>query len=91
MKQSDFSKEYDDKNLHLKQISVIPDKKIVKNRKSLAEHPFGIVKRAMGAPYCLMRGKKYVTGEFSLLFLAFNMKRAINILGAEALLQAIPT
>jgi len=47
MKADEFSKEYDDSNLWVKQIRIIADKEIVRSRQELAEHPFGILKRAM--------------------------------------------
>jgi len=52
------------------------------------EHPFGTVKRAMDAGYCLTKGLRNVTGEFSLSFLAYNIKRAVNILGGARLAAA---
>jgi len=55
----------------------------------LAEHPFGTVKRAMDAGYLLTKGIKNVTGEFSLVFLAYNLKRVINIIGAKKLIEAM--
>jgi hypothetical protein len=60
----------------------------VKERKSIVEHPFGTIKRAMEAGYCLTKGKGNVSGEFALTFLAYNMKRVINILGVGNLLKA---
>jgi hypothetical protein len=39
-----------------------------------------------GRGHCLCKGKE--SGEFALLFLAYNMKRVINILGVGNLLQA---
>jgi len=84
-----FTKVYDDKNLFVKQIHVRPDKKLVKSRKSIVEHPFGTVKRSMDAGYCLTRGLQNVSGEFSLTFLAYNLKRAINILGANKLMECM--
>jgi transposase len=42
----------------------------------------------MEAGYCLCKGKGKVSGEFALTFLAYNMKRAITILGAGNLLKA---
>jgi hypothetical protein len=89
MKQADFSKEFDDQGLHIRQIKIRADKNIVALRKCIAEHPFGTVKRALGIGYLLLRGKEKVTGEMSLAYLAFNMKRAINILGMARLLHAI--
>jgi len=46
------------------------------------------VKRAMDAGYCLTKGLRNVAGEFSPSFLAYNIKRAVNILGgARQMLQ----
>jgi len=87
MAEEDFSKEYNDQDLAVKQIRIKPDKEIIKQRKSIAEHPFGTIKRAMDAGYCLTRGLENVMGEFSLTFLAYNLKRVINILGVRKLLQ----
>ena len=89
MRESDFSKVYTDKDLLVKQVRIIPDKQIIKQRKSIVEHPFGILKRNMDFGYCLTRGIDNVGGEFSLAFLAFNLKRAINILGAAKIIEAV--
>jgi hypothetical protein len=61
---------------------------VVKERKSIVEHPYGTIKRAMEAGYCLCKRKGTVSGEFALTFLAYNMKRVINILGIKKLLKA---
>ena len=89
MGEDDFSKEYNDKGLLVKQRWIKADTAIIKKRKSIAEHPFGTVKRAMEAGYCLTRGFRGVGGEFSLVFLAYNIKRAINILGARKLIESM--
>lgn len=88
-KKSEFTKDFNADNLHIKQIHIKPDPEITARRKELVEHPFGTIKRAMDAGYCLTKGLKNVTGEFSLVFLAYNMKRAINILGAKRLINAM--
>lgn len=54
-------------------------------RKELVEHPFGTVKRALGYTYFLTRGTENVLTETFLHFLAYNMKRLINIVGVQAL------
>jgi transposase len=89
MQESDFSTEYDDKDLYIKQIKYSADKDLLRKRKSIVEHPFGTIKRNMDSSYCLLKGKCNVEGEFALTFLAYNMKRAINILGVPRLLEAI--
>jgi len=89
MKKSEFSKEYDTENLHVKQVSIKTDAEITKIRKEIVEHPFGTVKRAMEANYLLTKGIENATGEFSLAFLAYNLKRVINILGVKKLVSAM--
>jgi transposase len=64
------------------------ERSVVKERKSIVEHPYGTIKRAMEAGYCLCKGKGTVSGEFALTFLAYNMKRVINIVGTKNLLKA---
>ena len=86
-----FSKAFDDSNLYIKQIHIKPDPKLVKMRKSIVEHPFGTIKRNMDAGYCLTRGVKNVSGEFSLAFLAYNLKRIINMMGTKKLIECIGT
>ena len=61
----------------------------MKQRKALAEHPFGTIKRGMDAGYFLLRGLEKVRTEMSLTVLAYNLKRVINILGVPKLLLAV--
>lgn len=89
MEHGEFHKEYDDANLFVSRVRVTPERDIVKQRKAIVEHPFGTIKRTMNAGYCLMRGKHHVAGEFALTFLAYNFKRAINILGTAKLIAAV--
>lgn len=84
-------KPYNVEGLYIKQVRIKADKQITAKRKELSEHPFGTVKRAMDAGHCLMKGKRNVTGEFALTFLAYNLKRAIKILGAANLIAAART
>ena len=89
MDESEFKTDFDDKDITVKQVHIRPDKEIYKQRKSLCEHPFGTVKRAMDGGYCLTKGKRKVTGEFALIFLAYNLKRVVNILGTRKLIEAM--
>jgi hypothetical protein len=50
-------------------------------RKSLLEHPFGTMKRALNQGYLLLKGLKNVVGEVGFTMLAYNMRRILNILG----------
>jgi len=89
MRPSDFKNDYDTDGLRVKQITYKPDKKLLKKRKEIVEHPFGTIKRSMNSAYCLLKGIQKVRGEFSLTFLVYNMRRAINILGIDEILKAI--
>lgn len=60
-------------------------------RKSTVEHPFGTMKWWWDGGYFLLKGLTKVRGEFSLMTLAYNMRRAINLLGVECLLEALRT
>ncbi len=61
----------------------------VKLRKTIAEHPFGTIKRHMDQGYFLMKGLPNVGAEMSLTVLAYNIKRAVKILGLPKMLQAL--
>ncbi len=66
-----------------------PDPEKMKERMCLSEHPFGTVKWHHGAHYLLCKGKEKATAELGLSFLAYNLKRAINMVGTEALIAAM--
>jgi Transposase DDE domain len=53
------------------------------------EHPFGSIKQWMHQGAFLMRGLANVRAEFSLTALAYNLRRALNILGVEAMTAAV--
>jgi hypothetical protein len=89
MSEPDFSKVFNDKNLNVKQVRVSPDVNIVRQRKSIAERPFVTLRRNMDAGYCLTKGFKNVRGGFSLAFLTYNLKRAINILGSRKMIECL--
>jgi transposase len=64
----------------------IPTQKL---RLCLSEHPFGTVKWYHGAHYLLCKGIEKATGELGLSFLAYNLKRAINMVGTKKLVEAM--
>lgn len=62
---------------------------IMRARKGLIEHCFGTLKRAWGYDHFLCRGMKKVQVEMSLAALAYNLRRAINLLGVPAILAVL--
>jgi hypothetical protein len=65
----------------------MPDAMLI--RRQTVEHPFGTLKAWMGATHFLTRTLKNVRTEMRLQVLAYNMKRVIQILGAQPLMAAI--
>ena len=61
---------------------------ILDRRREVVEHPFGSIKQWMHQGAFLMRGLANVRAEFSLTALAYNLRRALNILGVEVLTAA---
>jgi transposase len=62
---------------------------IMKLRMQIVEHPFGTMKFWNHQRHFLLKGLDKVKGEFSLSTLAYDIKRAINILGVKALIAAL--
>jgi transposase len=61
----------------------------LKLRRSTVEHPFGTIKAWMGATHFLMKTLPKVRTEMALHVLAYNIKRAMQILGTLNLIAAI--
>lgn len=60
-----------------------------KLRQMIIEHIFGTVKRGWEAYYFLTKRKLSVSCEMALSFLAYNLRRAITILGPEEILRRL--
>ena len=58
-------------------------------RRATVEHPYGTLKHWMGATHFLTKTLDHVSTEMSLHVLAYNMKRVINLIGTQKLLEAI--
>ena len=66
-----------------------PDRAKCARRMCLSEHPFGTIKRAMGADSFLLRGLEKVNAEFSLMAIGYNLTRAMSLLGFGGLMEAV--
>ena len=60
-----------------------------KLRKELAEHPFGTIKRWFGYTHFLLKGLEKVRTEWSLTTQAYNLKRELNLVSFEKLMEAV--
>ena len=65
------------------------DPEKMKLRKSLVEHPFGTLKHHWDQGHFLTRKLPNVRAEMALSILAYNIKRAIKILGVQNMTKAL--
>lgn len=65
------------------------NKELYAKRQMIVEHPFGTIKRSWGFSYFLTRGLNSVSTEIGLAFLAYNIKRVINILGVREMTRKL--
>ncbi len=56
---------------------------------AIAEHPYSAIKQSMGMTHFLTSRLPGVKAEMSLHVLAYNMKRAINVLGTTKIMNAL--
>lgn len=63
----------------------------MRQRRETVEHPFGTIKMRLGATHFLMKRLKNVKTEMALSVLAYNLTRAMNIVGIEPLMAEIRT
>ena len=61
----------------------------MKLRRQTVEHVFGTLKAWMGSNHCLTRTLPRGSTEMNLQVLAYNLKRAIKILGTGPLIMAM--
>ena len=61
----------------------------MRQRKQLVEHPYATIKHWMGATHFLMKRLPSVQAEMSLHVLAYNLRRAINVLGVPRIIEQL--
>ena len=61
----------------------------MRQRKRLAEHPYGTIKHWMGSTHFLMKRLPNVQAEMSLHVLAYNLTRAINVVGVAKIMEQL--
>ena len=68
---------------------VAQNPELLAKRKTIVEHPFGVIKFWNDQSHFLSRGLHNVRGEFSLMTLAYNIKRVIKLVGVSKMLEAL--
>ena len=61
----------------------------MRRRGETIEHPFGTLKMRMGETHFLMKTLPKAAGELARHVLAYNLTRAMNIVGIKPLMRAI--
>jgi len=59
---------------------------LYRQRQQTVEHPFGTIKHFMGGRHFLLRTRRKVRAEVALLFLGYNLKRALKVLGFKEIM-----
>ena len=65
------------------------NKEYYRRRAEIVEHPFGTIKRSWGYTYSRLRSIQKISGEFGLIFLCYNIKRSVSIMGVQELIRAL--
>lgn len=63
----------------------------MRQRKQIVEHPYATLKHWMGSTHFLMKRLPNVQTEMSLHVLAYNLRRAINVLGVPKIIEQLQT
>jgi transposase len=62
------------------------NKKLYLRRQAIVEHPYGIIKRQWGYSYIMTKkSMKRASADVGLIFVAYNLRRIMNIIGHEKL------
>ena len=61
----------------------------MRQRRETVEHPFGTIKARMGTTHFLTKTLPKVAAEMALSVLAYNLTRAMNIIGIKPMMTAI--
>jgi len=62
---------------------------LYRRRQQIVEHPFGTIKYTMGCGHFLLRTRRKVRTEVALVFLGYNLKRALKVLGFEEIMARL--
>jgi len=65
------------------------NQKLYRKRQEINEHIFGTIKRKWGYSYTNLTGLEKVNGEWSFIMLNYNIKRTLNMLNFDDLMQQL--
>ena len=72
--------------IEINRLNIESNADVYKQRQSIVEHPYGTIKRQWGFDHILTKkGIKRASADVGLMFIAYNTRRLINILGKNKL------
>jgi transposase len=72
--------------IHANKLRLDSNKKLYLRRQAIVEHPYGIIKRQWGFSYIMTKkSMKRASADVGLIFVAYNLRRIMNILGQDKL------
>ena len=75
------------RNLDIVRQNTLDNNDIYKQRRSIVEHPFGTIKRALGYNFFLRRQIDNVDAEAASMFIAYNFKRLLSMFSTLELIK----
>lgn len=71
-------------------LNIEANPKTYKKRQAIVEHPYGIIKRQWGFSYIMTKqGIKRASADVGLIFIAYNLRRIINLIGLKNLNECL--
>jgi hypothetical protein len=63
---------------------------LYKQRQAIVEHPFGTIKRQWGFDHVMTKkSMKRASADVGLVFIAYNLKRIMNLIGIKELIKML--
>jgi transposase len=76
--------------LEINKRNIAKNPEIYTQRQAIVEHPFGTMKRAWGFDHIMTKkSKEHASADVGLIFIAYNLKRIMNIIGINQLMEVI--
>ncbi len=76
--------------LEINKQNIANNPELYAQRQAIVEHPFGTIKRAWGFDHIMTKNsKKRASSDVGFIFIAYNLKRIINIIGIDQLIKHI--
>jgi len=80
----EYSDIYDETDKRYKE-----NQELYRRRQEIVEHPFGTIKHSLHGGYFLLRTRRKVRTEVALLFLGYNLKRALKVLSFDGIMARL--